>query len=161
MSYVYDVDGNVATRTDATGTASYLSDASAGLAHPVWSSDGTWWVYLGSMPLAQHTPTGTVYLSSDLHRDVRLATDATGTVADRFDWTVDGVLQSRTGTDPVTVGYRGETTDPATGLVWLRARWYDPATARFLSADPWMGNPATPAVPQPLRLRQRRPRQRE
>ncbi len=44
----------------------------------------------------------------------------------------------------VTLGWRGETHDAATGLIWLRARWYDPATARFLSADPWHGDPSNP-----------------
>ena len=51
---------------------------------------------------------------------------------------------ARTGTTPVSVGWRGETHDKATGLIWLRARWYDPTTARFLSADPWHGDPANP-----------------
>jgi RHS repeat-associated protein len=34
--------------------------------------------------------------------------------------------------------YTGEQNDP-NGLVYLRARYYDPAVGRFLSSDPWMG----------------------
>jgi len=34
------------------------------------------------------------------------------------------------------LGYTGAWTDPATGLVYLQARWYDPDTAQFMSVDP-------------------------
>ncbi len=36
-------------------------------------------------------------------------------------------------------GYTGERQDPTTGLVNLRARWYQPASARFLSRDTFPG----------------------
>ncbi len=34
------------------------------------------------------------------------------------------------------LGYRGEYTDSESGLIYLRARMYDPATGRFLTEDP-------------------------
>jgi RHS repeat-associated protein len=36
-------------------------------------------------------------------------------------------------------GYTGEQVDASTGLVYLRARYYQPATGRFLMPDPWPG----------------------
>jgi len=33
-------------------------------------------------------------------------------------------------------GYASQYTDPATGLQYLRARYYDPATQQFLTVDP-------------------------
>jgi len=36
--------------------------------------------------------------------------------------------------------YRGEQYDPDLGLYYLRARYYNPATGRFMSRDPWSGN---------------------
>jgi RHS repeat-associated protein len=36
--------------------------------------------------------------------------------------------------------YRGEQYDPDLGLYYLRARYYNPATGRFLSRDPEDGN---------------------
>ncbi len=152
VTYTYDVDGNLTTRTQTPGTTSggdytsvdYLYDTRTGLPHAVAASDGTWWLYVDGHPIAQHTDGQTFYLHSDIHDDIRLTTDSTGTVTDTFTWTTDGVLEARTGSTPITVGYRGETTDPANNLIWLRARWYDPVSARFLSADPWMGNPSTP-----------------
>ena len=41
--------------------------------------------------------------------------------------------------------YRGEQYDPDLGLYYLRARYYNPATGRFLSRDPEDGNAKDPA----------------
>ena len=150
VDYAYDTDGNVTTRTETGAAVDYVYDTLSGLPRAVSASDGTWWIYADGMILAQHTGTGsttpgtTAYLHSDVRGDVRTATDATGTITDTWTWTVDGQQTARTGTTNVTVGWRGETVDTTTGLIWLRARWYDPTTARFLSADPWHGNPANP-----------------
>ena len=40
---------------------------------------------------------------------------------------------------PPTFGFTGELQDPATGLVYFRARWYQPANGSFLSRDPFSG----------------------
>ena len=40
------------------------------------------------------------------------------------------------GTQPATFGYRGEPQDAATGLIYLRARLYNPASGQFLTRDP-------------------------
>jgi RHS repeat-associated protein len=47
-----------------------------------------------------------------------------------------GGVVSRTGTASTAVGFTGNWTDPDTGLVYLRARDYDPATGQFLTVDP-------------------------
>ncbi len=145
VSYGYDASGVLVSRTDATGTVGFVNDASGSLPHAVAASDGSWWVYAGSRALAQATPDGQVhYLHEDPRGDVRLVTDAAGAVTDTFTYSVDGEVTARTGTTAVSVGWNGEYTDPATGMVWLRARWFDPASARFITADPWQGNPANP-----------------
>ncbi len=145
VDYAYDLDGNVVSRTEGGDTVEFVYDTLTGLPRAVSASDGSWWLYVDGVPLAQHTSTGTTaYLHTDVRGDVRLATDAAGTVTDTWTYSVDGELVARTGTTHVTVGWRGETHDSATGLIWLRARWYDPATARFLSADPWHGDPSNP-----------------
>ncbi len=40
--------------------------------------------------------------------------------------------------------FTGEALDPGTGLYYLRARYYDATTGRFLSRDPLRGSPRTP-----------------
>jgi len=41
--------------------------------------------------------------------------------------------------------FTGQWQEEATGLYYLRARWYDPATGRFLTRDPVPGLPSVPA----------------
>jgi RHS repeat-associated protein len=36
-------------------------------------------------------------------------------------------------------GFAGQYTDPNSGLIYMRARWYDPATGQFLTRDPLFG----------------------
>ena len=43
-----------------------------------------------------------------------------------------------TGSATTSLGYDGQYTNADTGLIYLRAREYDPATAQFLSVDPKM-----------------------
>jgi len=38
-------------------------------------------------------------------------------------------------------GYTGEQHDHETDFIYLRARYYDPGVGRFISKDPWPGNP--------------------
>ena len=49
-----------------------------------------------------------------------------------------GQVLSAVGTGNTNLGFTGEHTDP-TGLQYLRARYYDPRTATFLSRDPAIG----------------------
>jgi RHS repeat-associated protein len=59
---------------------------------------------------------------------------------------VYGATPSSTGSQPNPYQFAGQATD-STGLQYLRARYYDPATGTFLSSDPmgaspaWTGNP--------------------
>lgn len=43
---------------------------------------------------------------------------------------------THSGTDTTCLQYTGQYTDPESGLVYLRARYYDPSTAEFLTVDP-------------------------
>jgi RHS repeat-associated protein len=48
------------------------------------------------------------------------------------------------GVGPSGYGFSGERYDAEVGLVYLRARYYQPATGRFLSRDSWPGDYAEP-----------------
>jgi RHS repeat-associated protein len=60
-------------------------------------------------------------------------------VTDSYDYDAFGNEVNHTGTTPNNYLYRGEQYDPDLGLYYLRARYYNPLTGRFMSRDPWSG----------------------
>jgi len=60
--------------------------------------------------------------------------DASGNITATFDYAPYG--SQALGTPPDGPGYTGHVNDPESGLVYMQARYYDPATGRFLSTDP-------------------------
>jgi RHS repeat-associated protein len=75
---------------------------------------------------------------------VRQLINLSGTVTDTYGYDAFGNLINSTGTTPNNYLYRGEQYDPDLGLYYLRARYYNPATGRFLSRDPLDGNAIDP-----------------
>jgi RHS repeat-associated protein len=72
---------------------------------------------------------------------VRQLANSSGTPTDTYEYDAFGNLVDKTGPSqntytPNNYLYRGEQYDPDLGLYYLRARYYNPVTGRFLSADP-------------------------
>jgi RHS repeat-associated protein len=79
--------------------------------------------------------TGTVtYVYTDPQGTPLAEADASGNITATFDYTPYGT--TALGTPPNGPGYTGHVNDPETNLVYMQARYYDPATAQFLSVDP-------------------------
>jgi RHS repeat-associated protein len=76
---------------------------------------------------------------------VRLLTDSTGTVTDTYDYDAWGNAVNTTGSTPNVYLYRGEQYDPDLGLYYLRARYFNPLTGRFLGRDPEAARVRVPA----------------
>jgi RHS repeat-associated protein len=80
-----------------------------------------------------------LFFHQDLIGSVRAVTDQAGALVAASDYSPYGVeveVGAAVLVSSVTVfGFAGEQRDP-TGLVYLRARFYDPATAQFVSIDP-------------------------
>ena len=80
--------------------------------------------------------TGTVsYLHHDQAGSTRLITGSTGTVTGKCTYSAYGTPTCE-GTTTTPLGCDAQYTSSDTGLVYMRAREYDPATAQFLSVDP-------------------------
>jgi RHS repeat-associated protein len=91
--------------------------------------------------------TGTVtYLHHDQQGSTRLLTSSTGVKEATFTYSPYGELTGSTGTATTPLGYDGQYTSSDTGLIYLRARVYDPATAQFLSVDPLASSTREPYV---------------
>jgi RHS repeat-associated protein len=80
----------------------------------------------------------------DGHCSVRLLTDATGAVTDRYDYNAFGNLLNQTGSTPNLYLYSGEQNDPNLGFYYLRARYLSGPTGRFWTTDPNDGDQAKP-----------------
>jgi RHS repeat-associated protein len=65
-------------------------------------------------------------------------------VTDSYEYDAWGNLLNSTGTTPNVYMYRGEQYDPDLGLYYLRARYYNPLTGRFMSRDPEDGQRINP-----------------
>jgi RHS repeat-associated protein len=135
-AYGYNGEGLQANQT-ITGTTSYLTwDPTEGL--PMVLNDGTnSYIYgPGGMPIEQISSGGTViYLHHDQAGSTRLITGSSGTVEGKCTYSAYGTPTCE-GSATTPLGYDGQYTNNDTGLVYLRARVYDPATAQFLTVDP-------------------------
>jgi RHS repeat-associated protein len=68
--------------------------------------------------------------------NVRNLTNSGGAITDSYEYDAFGNSLTVSGTTPNNYLYRGEQFDPDLGLYYLRARYYNPATGRFMSRDP-------------------------
>jgi RHS repeat-associated protein len=82
------------------------------------------------------TPSFYVY---DGGGSVRQLTNSAGIVTDEYEYDAYGNSFTKVGTTPNNYLYRGEQYDSDLGLYYLRARYYNPGTGRFMSRDPLSG----------------------
>lgn len=78
------------------------------------------------------------YLHHDQAGSTRLLTGSTGTVTGKCTYSAYGTPTCE-GTTTTPLGFDAQYTSSDTGLVYLRNRVYDPATAQFLTVDPAVG----------------------
>ncbi len=130
-SYVYNGDGLRVSKTVSSTTTNYTWDQT-GIGQVI--SDGNDYVW-GLGLISQITSGTPTYAHSDGLGDTRLLTDSSGSVVGTQEYDAFGVTRSQSGTQlPFT--YTGEQVDPESGLVYLRNRYLDPATGRFMTPDP-------------------------
>jgi RHS repeat-associated protein len=85
--------------------------------------------------LAMRRAPDTYYLQHDQQGSTRLITDPRGAIAGTYAYDPYGRTRAHTGIT-TALQYTGQQNDPESGLYYLRARYYDPATAQFLTRDP-------------------------
>lgn len=157
-SYAYDGMGNRVEQTENSNTTRYLNDIQAGLTQILTAKKR------GRENIYVHGPLGVVAMKRaeglqygqtnwgegdwqgwafpliDGLGSVRTVVDDSGSVVETHEYLPYGGL---VGNAPEDIGFTGEYTDP-NGLVYLRARYYNPATATFMSRDSFAGSPMMP-----------------
>jgi RHS repeat-associated protein len=97
----------------------------------------------GHEPLGEATAGWAFYLPDGM-ASFRQVTDLDGQVSLTRRFSPWGELLEQDGGGDFAWGYFGELLDAATGLIYLRARYYAPAQGRFLSRDAWEGDYSRP-----------------
>jgi RHS repeat-associated protein len=135
VAYGYDPLGRRASRTASGVTTNFLYDGADIVLDR--GSDGSSIDYLNSQgmddKLRQSSAGGAVYFLQDHLGSTAALTDENGSVVERQQYESFGAT---TGSVVTRYGYTGREREPESGLMYYRARWYDPAQARFISEDP-------------------------
>jgi RHS repeat-associated protein len=137
-SYTYNGDGLRASKTAGGTTTTFTYDTNGQV--PLLLTDGTNDYVYGptGAPVEQFTPGGgsPQYYFSDTHGSTQELTSGTGATDATYSYSAWGVTTAHTGTASTPIEFGAAYTDSESGLLYLDYRYYDPATALFLSADP-------------------------
>ncbi len=140
-TYTYNGLGDRLQQTTNNETTTYAVDIAGGLTQ-VLSDGANTYLYpsTGSGRISQQHDSATEYYLADALGSVRQLTDSNGEVVLVRAYDPYGNLVENNAHDGVTTayGYTGEFTD-ASGMVYLRARYYSPTQGRFVSRDVWEG----------------------
>ncbi len=84
------------------------------------------------------------YYTQNAHGDVVNLTDKDGKVTKKYTYDAFGVEKNIDKNDTNAFRYCGEYYDTETGTIYLRARYYNPTTGRFISRDSFAGRKSDP-----------------
>jgi RHS repeat-associated protein len=138
VNYKYDALGRRLQRTSSAGANErYVYDGPDVLV----DLNADWTVassYLNGPGMDNHlrqtsSVNGVSYFLVDHLGSTAGITDAAGNVVEQFNYDSFGKTDASART---RYGYTGRELDPDTGLMYYRARWYDPGVGRFISEDP-------------------------
>ncbi len=131
-TYTYRGDGLRDSRTVGMTTTQFTWDIASGL--PVVLDDGNRYLYGAGLSAMKQGSAWSYYLADGLGSTMALV-DSSGTVQKSYQYDVYGEVTGGSGSLANEFDFAGQQTDP-TGLQYLRARYYDPASGVFLSRDP-------------------------
>ncbi len=134
--FAYNGDGVRISKTVDETTTQYVLDLAATL--PVVISDTDAICLYGLDIIAQQQAERHYYMHDGLG-SVRQLVDSTGQIATGYAYDPFGVpLAGGTVSNPYR--FTGEAWDAEVQLLYLRARYYQPETGRFVTRDPWPGD---------------------
>ncbi len=151
VAYEYDADGLRVSSTVGTRTTYSLVDTNRRFGQVVLETrvdhevSYVWGDDLVSMTRPADEG-GVRYYHYDGQLSVRHLTDESGAVVDEYTYDAFGALIRSTGATTNAYRYTGEQFDPNLGFYYLRARYYDAQSGRFLTADSWEGRTSDPAT---------------
>jgi RHS repeat-associated protein len=174
ITYTYDRANRLTNVTDGTNNYHYSYNGAGLRVASIQNSTATsyTWDVAGDIPevitdtnslylygldlIAQQAGSDVSYYHADALGSVRNLTNSTGQVVGGYSYDAFGAIRSSSGSVDNDYRFAGEQQDD-TGLIYLRARYYDPTTGRFLSVDPKPGDPRSPQSRNPYTYVENRP----
>lgn len=144
-SYTYD-GNNLRQSQTINGTKTNLTWDTAEQLPIILEDETNNYIYgPGNTPIEQiKGTTETFYLHHDQQSSTRLLTNSEGKNVGAYTYTAYGKTEEHTGSVTTPLGYDAQYTNTDTGLIYLRARVYDPSTAQFLTVDPALATTGEP-----------------
>lgn len=140
VGYTYNGFGNRVRQEVDGQEMAFTLDLASGLTQVL--ADGTYTYLYGHARLGQESAAGMAYFLTDALGSVRQLVDDSGVTLTRS-YAPYGKDSSSSGNATSYYGYTGEWMD-ASGMVYLRARYYSPELGRFISRDRWKGSANEP-----------------
>ncbi len=137
----FGCEGDRVSRTVNGVTTNYVLDSASPLTQVL--QDGTNTYIYGVDRIAQMNSTVPEYFLTDGLGSVRQLVDNNGAIVLAKNYDPYGTEVSAVGSGLSSYGFTGEMTD-STGLTYLRARYYESGTGRFLTRDMWEGDVNSP-----------------
>ena len=144
LSYTYDPAGNRTAVTNGATVTKFVINPNAKLSQVltrIQNSVTNYYIYGGGLQY-QVTEMASATNTLTYHYDYRGSTvaisDANGNVTDRIEYSAYGNTTYRAGTNdtPFLFNARDGVRTDANGLLYMRARYYNPFVCRFLNPDP-------------------------
>ncbi|MGH8017276.1 MAG: RHS repeat-associated core domain-containing protein [Opitutaceae bacterium] len=141
VSYRYATDGQRVSVTSEGAVTSYAVDPNTSLSRTLVRTKGgvtTYYVYGATLLYEETNGSTKTYHYDHVGSTIALTAGDGNTVTDRVQYGSFGATASRTGTSDTPFLYHGAwgvMTDP-NGLHYMRARYYNARTMRFINADP-------------------------
>jgi RHS repeat-associated protein len=134
-TYVYNGDGLRTSRTIGGTARTFAWGNATGMPVILRDSAGNRYLYGLDLISLSDSANKKFYYHTDGLGSTTAITDSTGAVKKTYQYDVFGAIRVQTGTQPNEFTFTGEQVD-SSGLEYLRARYYDGATGRFLTQDP-------------------------
>ena len=125
-----------ASKTVNGMTTNHIWDGSNIVAETDGNKQVTAKYYRGSGLINQEVSNTESYYQFNMHGDVIGLTGANGELIEDYDYDAFGNQINQSTEKSTPFRYNGEYYDEETGFTYLRARYYDPTTGRFIQEDP-------------------------
>lgn len=154
-TYQYDGHGNRIQKSVGGTVTRFVNDISGELENVLAETNSSntiqkWYVYGASLiSLGSSASSSRLYPLTDGIGNTRFVTNYSGDKVKQYEYDPFGNIRSSSGVNDSNYRFAGEQLDPESEMYYLRARYYEPSSGRFITRDPVMGDLARPQTQNP------------